>query len=89
MAKEIYQAPQLQGEPLCATTDPDLFSRERGEKHEKGEPSKLFQARRLCNVCELLEWCKADAVANPDPHMIKGGLTPTQQMKLHKKAKAA
>jgi hypothetical protein len=64
-------------EALCRQTDPEIFFPELGQN-----PTA---AKRVCAVCPVRAACLADAIAQREPHGVRGGMTPNER-KAHNRA---
>lgn len=54
------------------------------ERYDRRE-AHVIMAKRICAACPVLLECRADALANNDPHGIKGGMTPVERGEFFKR----
>lgn len=69
-----------QDDALCAQTDPEIFSPEKG--------GSTRQAKTVCASCTVVEQCLAYALQNEERFGIWGGLSYVQRRNLLRKRKA-
>jgi len=75
------ELPLLNGNALCAETDPDEFF------PAKGESTRA--AKRTCGRCEVRVECLAWAVERAEPYGIWGGLSERERRRLRRQRRAA
>ena len=81
----LLAAIEEHGDPVCRTTDPEMWFPETGEGHS----NSLRYAKELCNDCPLIIECRLYAIAAEEPHGVWGGLDAQQRSKLRRAAKKA
>lgn len=70
-----------QDDALCAETDPDMFSPEKG--------GSTVAAKKVCAGCTVREQCLEFALANDLRDSVYGGLSPAQRRNLQAKRATA
>ncbi len=63
--------------PECSKNDPEIWVY--GERY-----GQTNLAKYICRKCPLYYACQEQAIAEPDHHMILGGLTPKEQSAAHR-----
>jgi WhiB family redox-sensing transcriptional regulator len=79
---ELAVAIKRTGQPICQTTDPDLWFPEQGD----GSRGSVRQAKKWCKECPVQMECLAYAVANREAFGIWGGLTVEERSKMNSRS---
>jgi WhiB family redox-sensing transcriptional regulator len=76
----LAKAIQKHGEPVCATTDPDMFFPPVG--NEDGVARK---AKKICQACPMMSECLTYALANEEMFGIWGGTSPRERQRMRRR----
>ena len=78
----LLAAIQEHGDPICRTTDPEVWFPEQGD----GSKGSVRQAKKWCKECPVQMECLAYAVANREAFGIWGGLTVEERSKMNSRS---
>jgi WhiB family redox-sensing transcriptional regulator len=78
----LAKAIKNHGEPICATTDPELFFPPVGN-----EDGVARQAKKLCQTCPVIKECLTYALVNQEQFGIWGGMSPRERMAMRRAGK--
>ena len=79
----LIAAMEEHGDPICRTSDPDMWFPETGE----GNSHSIKIAKAFCAECPLLNECRNYAIAAKEPHGIWGGMDAMQRNNLRRTEK--
>lgn len=68
--------PRFDGQALCASTDPELYF------PDKGERAKADQAKASCALCPVQEQCLRWALRNNERYGVWGGKSERERREL-------
>jgi WhiB family redox-sensing transcriptional regulator len=66
---------------VCATTDPDLFWPDKGDRHGADK------AKRICASCPVVQQCLEFAIVNEEREGVWGNTTPEQRSRIRRRAR--
>lgn len=76
---QLVNAIRKHGEPVCMTTDPELWFPDVG-----GEGTNVRKVKKLCQACPVRSECLTFALANHEPYGIWGGLSTRERQRLQR-----